>query len=262
MLNQLQYELRGILVLVGREWLRMIAEPSRIAGIVIQPLFFWWVIGSGFMPSFAVKGTESLSYMSFFYPGILAMVVLFSAIFSTITLIDDRSSGFLQMVLVAPMSRFSLVSGKVLGVTSLTCVQVGLLLLISPLAGVHFANVDWFLCFYGIVLGAIALSSLGFIVAWVTDSSAAYHAVMSIVLIPMWVVSGGFFPVQGGWMQVCIAINPVAWLVVVLRGALMGSGIVHATSPSWMSISLASLLLVLFSVCVMSLAVLLCNKKR
>src|SRR3989338_2365631 len=107
-------DLRMIFVLWARELLRMTKEPSRLLGIVVQPLIFWVVIGSGFMPSFRVSENTQLGYQDFFFVGVVAMVVLFSAIFSTITLIEDKASGFMQAVLVAPGSRLALVVGKVL----------------------------------------------------------------------------------------------------------------------------------------------------
>ena len=170
------FEGRTIFVLWQRELLRMLKEPSRILGVVIQPLMFWFVIGSGFVPSFRLAENETLDYQYFFFPGVLALVILFSAIFSTITVIEDRASGFLQAVLVGPGSRTALVLGKIAGVVCIACIQALLFLLVAPFAGISLLQMDFALVLLLTVLGSISMSGLGFVFAWVTASSAAYHA--------------------------------------------------------------------------------------
>lgn len=215
-------DLRMIFVLWARELLRMTKEPSRLLGVVVQPLIFWLVIGSGFVPSFRVTENAALNYQDFFFVGIIAMVILFAAIFSTITLIDDRNSGFMQAVLVAPGSRFALVFGKILGVTNIALIQAGFFVCIGPWVGFSLASTQWLWVVLFMVLGGIALAGLGFVFAWGTSSSAAYHALMSVILIPMWILSGAMFPPSTEWMKVLVLCNPIAWLVAGLRAAFNG----------------------------------------
>src|SRR3989338_6955715 len=215
-------DLRMIFVLWSRELLRMTKEPSRLFGVVVQPLIFWLVIGAGFVPSFHVAENANLNYQNFFFVGVIAMVILFAAIFSTITLIEDRALGFMQAVLVAPGSKFALVLGKVLGVTNIALLQAGLFICVGPWVGFSVEATNWLLVFVFLVLGGVALSGLGFVFAWASPSSAAYHALMSVILIPMWILSGGMFPPNTPWMQVLVLCNPMAWLVAGLRAAFAG----------------------------------------
>ncbi len=247
-------------VLFVREWLKMTKEPSRLMGIVAQPLLFWIVIGGGFMPSFRIAENSSLGYQDFFFVGVVAMVVLFSAIFGTITLIDDKASGFMQAVLVAPGSRWALVLGKISGVASVAVLQALLIVGVGAALGVSLSEAAWLQVFGFLALGAIALGGMGFVFAWGTSSSAAYHALMGIVMIPMWIVSGGMFPPDTPWMQWIVLVNPVAWLVAGLRAAFAGGvaplgSVTGALTPEY---CLAGL--VIFSLIMIVLGARLCAK--
>lgn len=231
-------ECRTIQVLWSRELLRMFKEPSRMLGVVIQPLLFWFVIGSGF------------NYQTFFFPGVLAMVILFSAIFSTITLIDDRTSGFLQVILVGPGSRASLVIGKVLGVVTIASLQAILFLCVAPFAGIALEQIDYGLLAIFILLGATAMAGLGFVFAWGSPSSAAYHALMSMILIPLWILSGAMFPPTVEWIKFVASINPLGWLVEGFRAALNGS---------FVDVEMNLLSLSIFCVVILIIGVVLCR---
>lgn len=253
-------DLRMIFVLWARELLRMTKEPSRLLGVVVQPLIFWIVIGSGFVPSFRVAENSNLNYQDFFFVGVIAMVVLFAAIFSTITLIDDRNSGFMQAVLVAPGSRFALVLGKTLGVTNIALLQAGLFILIGPWVGFSMAEANWFWVVIFLVLGGISLSGLGFVFAWASSSSAAYHALMSVILIPMWILSGAMFPPSTPWMEVLVLCNPIAWLVGGLRAAFAGGVAPMGSVTAALSLNYCLLSLSLFSIFILFAGVLVCRR--
>lgn len=213
--------IRAISVLVQREWLKLIQEPSRAVGIVIQPLLFWWVIGSGFVPSFKAASMANVGYQTYFFPGVLALVLLFSSIFSMITLIDDRHSGFLQAVLISPASRLSVVLGKIGGAFSIATVQLVLFLPLLPLAQISYSEVNWPMFIAFAALGSLFFTSLGFVMAWISPSSSAFHALMSIFLIPMWILSGAMFPLENTWMSIFSVFNPAAWLVYGFQYSLI-----------------------------------------
>ncbi len=256
------FEGRTIFVLWQRELLRMLKEPSRILGVVIQPLMFWFVIGSGFVPSFRLAENETLDYQYFFFPGVLALVILFSAIFSTITVIEDRASGFLQAVLVGPGSRTALVLGKIAGVVCIACIQALLFLLVAPFAGISLLQMDFALVLLLTVLGSISMSGLGFVFAWVTASSAAYHALMSIILIPMWILSGAMFPAKAGWIHAVVLLNPLGWLVSGFRAAFSNGQAPLGSVPSALTIEMCLLYLSLFSVFIIGIGVWVCHRRR
>ena len=120
-----------------RELVRFVRQPSRVASAVATPLLFWLLIGTGLSASFRLPGgSAELDYLEYFFPGTLVLMVLFAAIFSTISVIEDRREGFLQGVLVAPVGRGALVAGKVLGGATLAWIQGAVFLALAPLAGI------------------------------------------------------------------------------------------------------------------------------
>ncbi|MSR82481.1 MAG: multidrug ABC transporter permease [Candidatus Latescibacteria bacterium] len=208
----------GIWVLAHREVLRFVRQPVRLFGSLVQPLLFWLFMGAGFSQSFSM-GSSGVGYREFFFPGIVLMLMLFAAIFSTITLIEDRNAGFLQGVLVAPVSRLSLVLGKVAGGTVIAMVQAVIFLCFAPLAGIPLTAgmvADLLVLFFLIGMG---FTGMGFAVAWLMDSTAGYHAVMSVVMIPLWLISGALFPVEGAseWLAFAMRCNPVFYAQVLVR---------------------------------------------
>ena len=185
--SALQEELSTISVLVRRDLTRFVREKSRVAGALLQPLIFWLVIGSGMSSTFVLPSARGMNYLEYFFPGVLVMVVLFTAIFTTMSVIEDRHSGFLQAVLVAPGSRASVVLGKCLGSATVAFVQGLLFVLLAPLSGVDLLGIDWPLLLSALALACFGLCSIGFAVAWWLDSTAGYHVVMSLLLLPLWI---------------------------------------------------------------------------
>ena len=212
--------MRGIWVLAQREVLRFFRQPTRLFGSLAQPLMFWFFMGSGFAGSFSGQA-RPMSYGEFFYPGIVLMLLLFAAIFSTIPLIEDRNAGFLQGVLVAPVPRLSIALGKLRGGTAIALCQAGIFLLLAPIAGIELSAVMLLVLVALCALIGLGFTGLGFIVAWKMDSVAGYHAVMSVVMLPMWLLSGALFPIEGAatWLEWVMRCNPVTYSMVVLRQA-------------------------------------------
>ena len=218
----LRDDLATVRVLWWRDLLRFLRQPTRLVGALAQPVVFWLLIGGGMSSTFQYGGAPGVGYMQYFYPGIVVMMVLFASIFGTITVIEDRHAGFLQAVLVGPGSRAAVVVGKSLGVGSVGLVQAAVCLALAPLAGFPYGGVDWLTLAAFLVVGALGLSAFGFALAWLTDSSQAYHAVMSIVLLPGWVLSGAMFPpsAEHPVLQSLMRGNPMSYLVSGVRGAL------------------------------------------
>jgi len=245
----------AIATLWQRELTRFFRQPSRIAAAALSPLLFWILIGSGFSSSFRLPGGPAdVSYLRYFFPGVIVLVLLFAAIFSTISVIEDRREGFLQGVLVAPVGRAAIVAGKVLGGATLAWLQALPFLALAPLAGVH---LTWsaVLAAAGVMaLLAVALTAVGFAFAWRVDSVQGFHAVMNLVLVPMWLLSGAFFPLAGAaaWMSVLMRLNPLTYGVAALRGVLdagsgaAASGLPGAMGPVGASVATALLALLAF----------------
>src|SRR5687767_8265536 len=204
--------------LAWREIVRFFRQRNRIVGSIGTPLIFWLLFGTGLASSFRLgDGTDGPSFLQYFFPGSLLLLVLFTAIFSSISIIEDRREGFLQGVLVSPVPRWAMVLGKVLG-GALVAVAQGLIFLllaltlpidVTPLAAIQLVAL--------LFVAALGLTSLGYVFAWRLDSTQGFHAIMNLVLMPMWLLSGGFFPAPawttgGGWSQqalhLAMRVNP------------------------------------------------------
>ena len=219
----LGYDLATVGVLWRRDLTRFFRQPSRLVGALGQPVIFWLVIGSGMAATFRMPGAE-VGYLEYFYPGVVLMVVLFAAIFTTVSVIEDRHAGFLQAVLAGPGSRAALVVGKSLGSASVALTQAALFLVLSPWAGFPPLRVDWPLLAAALALAAVGLASLGFAVAWLVDNIQGYHAIQMTLLTPLWVVSGAMFPPSERHpvFAAVMRANPVAYAVSAARRALAG----------------------------------------
>lgn len=218
-----------------RELTRFFRQPSRIAGAAGSPLVFWVLIGSGLSGSFRLPGgSGEVSYLEYFFPGTVVLVLLFAAIFSTISVIEDRHQGFLQGVLVAPIGRGSIVAGKVLGGATLAWLQALPFLVLAPLSGISLTLGSALAAAGVLALLAVALTAIGFAFAWRVDSVQGFHAVMNLLLVPMWLLSGAFFPLAGApfWLQALMRVNPMTYGVAALRGVLyQGAGSAGAGLP-------------------------------
>ncbi|MGH7493877.1 MAG: ABC transporter permease [bacterium] len=212
-----------IATLWQREIKRFVRQRSRIFGALGQPLLLWLLLGAGFKPSFRPAGMPAhVDYIEYFFPGTLLLILLFSSIFSNISVIEDRREGFLQAVLVAPVPPAVLVFGKVLGGATLALLQAVVFLLLAPAIGIHFSINSFFATLAVLAMLALALTSLGFALAWRMDSTQGFHVVMNVFLIPMWLLSGAFFPAAGtpAPLKWLIAINPLTYGMSALRHGL------------------------------------------
>jgi len=211
--------IRIVGALAGREIIRFLRQPNRVAGSIGQPLLFWLFLGSGFSPTFDAPGLEGVTYMQYFLPGVLMMLMLFASIFSSITIIEDRDQGFLQGVLVAPVPRVAIVLGKVGGGAALAVGQSLILLVAAPFVGLVPGWGGLALILGAFVLSALGFTTLGFAVAWGMRSTSGFHAVMMVFLMPLWLLSGALFPVATapGWLYALMIVNPVTHALRLVR---------------------------------------------
>jgi ABC-2 type transport system permease protein len=190
-----------------RELVRFWRTKARVLGVVASPLVFWLVIGLG------------SGRLEFYFPGTLVLTIMFSAIFSTISIIEDRREGFLLSMLVSPAPRTSMALGKILGAATLAWLQGLIFLLFAPLAGIQLSIWN-LLPLAGVVfLVSFVLTALGFIIAWRMNSSQGFHAVMNLFLVPMWMVSGSLFAINEahGVIRAIMRVNPLTYAVAAMR---------------------------------------------
>jgi ABC-2 type transport system permease protein len=209
--------------LAKRELVRFLRQRNRVVGALATPMVFWLLVGGGMGRSFRAPGLPGgENYLEYFFPGTILMILLFTAIFSTISIIEDRREGFLQSVLVAPVPRAAIVLGKVLGGTALAFGQSLLFLLLGPLVGVKPSAGGLVLAMGLMALLALALTALGFCIAWRMSSTQGFHAVMNLFLMPMWFLSGALFPAHNasGPLRAVMLLNPLTYGLAGLREAL------------------------------------------
>ena len=241
-----------------REVVRFYRQRSRVVGVIASPLLFWLVIGSGFGTSFrSGNATGQSHYLDYFYPGALIMIVLFTSIFTMMSVIEDRKEGFLLSVMVAPVPRSAIVLGKVLGGATLSAIQGMIFLIFAPFVGVHLGLGDFLLVTLVIFLVSFALTALGFAIAWPMDSSQAFHAIINLFLIPLWLLSGALFPLSGasGWLRLLMRINPLTYGVEALRELL------YPSTSAIASITISMIALVLFTVVMFALCFIMVNRR-
>lgn len=241
-----------------REIVRFYRQRSRVVGVIASPLLFWLVIGSGFGTSFRSGNAPGQQhYLDYFYPGALIMIVLFTSIFAMMSLIEDRKEGFLLSVMVAPVPRAAIVLGKVLGGTTLAAIQGLIFLVFAPFVGVHLGFIDFLLVVFVVFLVSFALTSLGFAIAWPMDSTQAFHAIINLFLIPLWLLSGALFPLSGasGWLRLLMRLNPLTYGVEALRNLL------YPESPTVLPLPASIAALALFAIFLFGLCFFRVNRR-
>jgi len=223
------------LALWRREIVRFLRQKNRVIGALATPLVFWLLIGSGVGPGFRLPGMPTdMTYLAYFFPGTVVLILLFTAIFSTISIIEDRREGFLQGVLVAPVAPEAIVLGKFLGGMTLAAGQALLVCLAAPLAGVPLDFAVLARLIPALLVVGFGLVGLGFLIAWPLDSTQGFHAIMNVFLMPLWMLSGALFPAGAdSWARYAVAFNPVAYGTAAVRRAFYGDAAHLASVPSY-----------------------------
>ncbi len=253
----------AIVTLWKREMLHFLRQPARLVGFIGSPLIFWVVIGSGFGDSFSYPvGQPGISYLEFYFPGTVVLTMLFTAIFASISIIEDRHSGFLQGVLVAPVPGISIATGKILGAATLALLQALLLLLIVPFLGIGMGVEGFLASLASLFILATGLAGLGFLIAWRMDTTQGFHAVMNLVLLPLWLLSGALFPIRGAapWIGTVILLNPIYYGMSAFRQALY-VGTAHAPDE-FLTLPFNLLVISLFSVAMLILSAISARTSR
>jgi ABC-2 type transport system permease protein len=223
----------GTYIIWLRDVKRFFRDRVRLLGAFAQPLIYLFILGTGLQSAFTAFGSGQTKYITFMYPGILAMTVLFTAMFSAISIIWDREFGFLKEMMVAPIPRSSIALGKVMGGGTTALMQGFILLLFMPLAGIPY-NIEKLLMMLVVMLVlALGLTSMGVLFASRMRSMEGFPIIMNFFLLPMFFLSGAFFPLQNlpGWMRFLTKINPMTYAVDAMRGVAL-KGITVSTTMS------------------------------
>jgi len=215
--------LRVIYTIWLREFKAFLRERGRIIGMIGQPLLYLLILGQGIASGLTINRAPGVGYLQFMFPGILGMSVLFTSMFSAISIIWDREFGFLKEVLVAPVPRWAVALGKVLGGATIAVVQSLMLLIVAPLAGIYPSPLMvlqlLLLCF----LISVAVTSLGTAIAARMRSMQSFQMIMNFLVMPLYFLSGAMFPLTSApaWMQTLMVLDPLTYGVDALRNVVL-----------------------------------------
>jgi ABC-2 type transport system permease protein len=210
-----------------RDVKRFTREGTRVLAMLGQPLLYLLIMGQGLRSAFKMN-IPGFDYLSFVYPGVIGMSVLFTAIFSSVSIIWDKQFGFLKEVLVAPVPRAAIAMGKALGGSTTACLQGGILLILAPLAGVSL-GLGQIIVLAGLMfIIAFSVASIGTLVAARMETMEGFHLIMNFLTLPMFLLSGAFFPLNTApaWMQPLMRLDPLFYGVDALRN------VIYADSPA------------------------------
>ena len=216
-------ELSGILILWKRELVRYSRARSRVVSSIAMPFFILLFLGTGLNSAFTVPGGGN--YLEFMVPGVIGMVLLFSSIFIGMTVLVDKQFGFLKEILVAPISRVSIVLGRALGGVTIALFQAFIMILAVLFLGVQlsFAQLPLVLLFMFLI--SLGFVSLGIAIASLMEDIHGFQLVMNFLVMPMFFLSGALFPVEGlpEWLKFLVILDPLTYGVDGLRGAFGGT---------------------------------------
>ena len=211
-------EARAVRVICRRELTRFLGDRAQIMMALIQPLLFLFVLGSG-LESLSAASTGGVDLKTFIFPGVVSMVVLFTALFRAASLVWDRELGFLREMMIAPVSRSSILVGKCLGGSIIAASQGVLLLALAGLVGVPY-DAGLILGVFGLLLLlAFAVAAFGVLVAVSIRQAQTFTSVMQMFVMPMFFVSGALYPVSGlpTWLGVLNRLDPLTYAVDPIR---------------------------------------------
>jgi ABC-2 type transport system permease protein len=217
------------LVVIYTIWLReskaFIRERSRIVGMIGQPLLYLLIVGQGIASGLSLNGASDVNYLLFMYPGILGMSVLFTSIFSGISIIWDREFGFLKEVLVAPVPRWAVAVGKILGGATVAMVQSLILIALAPLVGFGLSALVVLQLLAICFLISAAVTGLGVFIAARMRSMQGFQMLMNLLVMPMYFLSGAMFPVTKAptWMRPLMWMDPLTYGVDALRNIVFSA---------------------------------------
>jgi ABC-2 type transport system permease protein len=206
-----------------RELIRLRRTPTRIITGLAQPIIFLFIMGAGLGNLIQQGVPGGLDYQQFLFPGILSMSIITSALFSAVSIVWDREFGFMREMLVAPVSRTSIVLGKALGGGTVAVVQGLILVVAAPIVGVDLTVGRLLLLVLALLLLAYAMTAFGMVMATRIERMESFQMVMTLVMQPMIFLSGAVFPLENlpTWLAVITHLNPATYAVDLVRRSVL-----------------------------------------
>jgi ABC-2 type transport system permease protein len=217
-------QVRPIYVICLREFIKFFREKSRLLGTLARPVLWLFVVGNGM--SSLVKPHAGFTYVQFIFPGMIGMTILFSSIFSSISIVWDREFGFMKEMLVAPISRLSIVIGKTISGTLISVAQAIIILVLIPFLGIPLTVSQFFEVVAVAVLVSFCITSLGILIAARLTSFDGFNIIMNFLVMPMLFLSGAMYPVTAmpSALRHMTFINPLTYGIDAFKHVLLRSG--------------------------------------
>jgi|SRR5208283_1467890 len=217
----IQADINTIYIVVARELIKFFRDRGRFIATMARPLIWLFLVGGGM--SRIVSTAMGIPYIQFIFPGIIGMTILFSSIFSSISVIWDKEFGFMKEMLAAPVSRFSIVVGKALSGTAVSVIQAFMIVLLFPLLGLKLSLIQIMQTIGVSMLLAFCLSSLGILIASFYDSFESFSVIMNFIVMPMFFLSGAMYPVQSlpHVLGIFTKINPFTYGIDALKHTVL-----------------------------------------
>lgn len=224
------HEVRGARIVFAREMIRWWQDRSRAVVSLLQPILFLFVLGTG-LSSLVSLGTGGISFRTFIFPGIIAMSTMFTAVFSAASLVWDREFGFLREMLVAPVSRASILIGKAIGGATVATIPGTVLLVLAGTVGIPYDPLLLVSLVVELFLLSFVLTAVGLVVAGRTRQIQSFMSITQIFLMPMLFLSGALFPLSDlpAWLHVLTRVNLLTYAVDPMRRAVFAHLDVSAT---------------------------------
>jgi ABC-2 type transport system permease protein len=217
--------LRTIYTIWLREAKTFWREKARIVAMVGQPLLYLLILGNGITAGMRLNRAGAVGYIQFLYPGVIAMSILFTSIFSALSIIWDREFGFLKEVLVAPVPRWAVAMGKAFGGSTIAMVQAIIMIAMAPLVGITLSLLIIAKLLALAFLMSFAVTSLGIVIASRMASMQSFQMVMNFLIMPIYFLSGAMFPMTSAptWLKSLMAIDPLTYGVDAIRNVVFSN---------------------------------------
>lgn len=225
-------DVRAVRIVWHRDLIRWWYDKPRMLASVLQPMLYLFILGTGMGAS--MRPSHDIDLRVFLYPGVMAMATLFTCFFSAGSIVWDREFGFMREMLVAPVRRGSIVVGKALGGATVGMTQGIVVLALGPIIGVSFTPLMVLILLGELLVLSFAITSIGVLVAVKIKSFQAFMALVQIIVMPMFFLSGALFPMRDlpTWLHVAALVDPLTYAVDPMRRTVLDAGVVPVVTWS------------------------------
>ncbi|MEU9884040.1 ABC transporter permease [Sphaerisporangium sp. NPDC051017] len=220
--RSVRHDLRAIKIVLHRELLRFVNDRTRMVSTLVQPVLWLFVMGTGLSTLIAGGARQGVDFRTFMYPGVIAMTVITTAMFSAGSIVWDREFGFLREMLVAPVGRGSIVIGKCLGGGIVATAQGVIILALAGLVHVPYSPTLILTLLGEMFLASVTITAFGVSLAARMKNMQSFFGIMQMAIMPMIFLSGAVFPLANlpGWLALLTKINPLTYAVDPMRHAV------------------------------------------